>query len=238
LEFASKKQILILLGGILIALLFYPVVTHLLFYYQKSTLTTRSLQYTIIVLEVVCLYYYSLKAEGQSFLMWEEKQYKLLFYVLGVLALLALQLPGNFLSRIPKLMSWYEWRDKPWSMHYLRYMYSWYQLNLAIIIACTVAWSVCVVLIFRGYLLPRLAILFRNNIAAIILSSLLYALFPFFGFSYKWLIMDFFSSLFFSICYLKYRNIKILIIVRVLLDLTTLYALRSTAMWMLGLPKH
>jgi membrane protease YdiL (CAAX protease family) len=238
LDIARKKQTLILLGGILIALLFYPVVTYCLFYYRQSTLTTRSLHYTIIVLEVVCLCFYSVKVEDQSFLMWAEKQYQPLFYVLAVLALLALQLPGNFLSRIPKLMGWREWWDKPWSMHYLRYLYSWYQLNLAILIACTVAWSVSVELIFRGYLLPRLAIFFKNNIAAIIVSSLLFTLFPFFGFSYKWLIIDFFSGLFFSIVYLKYRNIKVLIIARVLLDLGTLYALKSTAMWVLGLSKH
>ena len=237
-ETSRRKQILILLGGILIALLFYPVVTDCLYYHRQSTLTTRSLTYLIIVLEVTTLFLYSLKVENQNLLMWKEKQYGPLFYVLAVLALFALQLPGNLLSKIPKLMGWHEWRDKPFTMHYLRYLYSWYQLNLVIIIACAVAWSVSVELIFRGYLLPHLAILFKNNVAAIIISSLLFALFPFFGFSYHWLIIDFFSSVFFSIFYLKYRNIKVLILVRVLLGLMALYGLRATSFWILGLPKH
>lgn len=237
-DITNRKQTLILIGGILIALLFYPVVTHCLFYYRRSTLTTQSLHYTIIVLGVVCLYFYSLKVEDQSFLIWEEKRYKPLFYILAVLALLVLQIPGNLLSRVPKLMGWHEWWKKPWGKNYLQYVYSWYALNLTIVVSCTIAWSVSVELIFRGYLLPRLAVLFKNNTAAIILSSLLYALFPFFGFGYKWLICDFFSSVFFSLFYLKYRNIKVLITARVLLDLITLYALRSTAFWLQGLPKH
>ena len=222
-DITNRKQILILIGGILIALLFYPVVTHCLFYYSRSTLTTDELHYPIIILEAIALYFYSLKVERQDFLTWPEKQGKALFYVLAVVILYILDFAGGFISNIPQKLGWQEWWLKPLSKHYIHLEIAWYNLNPAILIICYVSWSICIELIFRGYLLPRLAIVFKNNVAAVVLSSLLFALFPFFYFTYHWMICDFISGIVFSIFYLKYRNIKIVIVARVLVDLTTLY---------------
>jgi membrane protease YdiL (CAAX protease family) len=224
----NKRSILILIGGILIALFFYQVVVHFVFHYQKDTLTTMACHDLFIWLEVLILYLYSSKVEISNFLLWPEKKYKILFYVLSIVALFLLQLPGNFVAKIPSWFGWHVIWNIHYSKHAINLMISWYHLNLAILLFSTITWSICNELIFRGYLLPRLSNLLKNKVAAIIISSLLFALFPYGGSTLKWLISDFFSGIFFAIHYQKYRNIKVLIISRVLIDITTMLLVRKT----------
>lgn len=228
-----KRDSLTVIGGVLIALVFYPLGTRVAFYYQNDTLATMFCHYLFIGLEVFVLYIYSLKVEHARPLTWSEKQYKPLFYALSIVILFLLQLPGNIIAKIPKLLGWHE----IWNIHHVnaavRLMIRWYQLNPIILVLCTIIWSSSVELIFRGYLLPRLSILLKNKIAAIIISSLLFAVFPF-GQSLKWLISDFFSGVFFAIHYQKFNNIKVLIASRILIDLTTLYFLIGVADWLHG----
>ncbi|WP_367119187.1 CPBP family glutamic-type intramembrane protease [uncultured Mucilaginibacter sp.] len=143
---------------------------------------------------------------------------RLVVFILSIIALFILQLPGNDLSEIPKKLQWQELWSQPFSKHFAHLVLAWYHLNIIVFLLCVTSWSIAAELMFRGYLMPRMNIIFKSKIAAITCSSMIYALFPFRGNSLKWLIKDFFSGIFFGIHYQKYHNIKILIVTRILID--------------------
>jgi membrane protease YdiL (CAAX protease family) len=234
----NKRSILIQIGGILIALFFYQVVVHFVFYYQKDTLTTMFCHDLFMWLEVLVLYLYSSKVEISSFLLWQEKNYKVLFYVLSVVVLFLSQIPRNFIALIPGWLGLHGTWNIHYSEHAFNLIISWYHLNLAILVFSTLTWSICCELIFRGYLLPRLSNLLKNKVAAIIISSLLFAAFPYGNRTLRLLISDFFSGIFFAVHYQKYRNIKILIVSRVLIDTITMLLFRESILFRQPLHSH
>jgi membrane protease YdiL (CAAX protease family) len=231
-DIANKKQILTLLGGILIALLFYPVVCYLGFYYFNDTVLTIALHYLVWCLSVLVLYVYALKVEKSTFLIWPEQQDGALFFILSIVALFILQLPGRLLSEIPKNLGWHELWDQHFSKHFWHVISGWYHINVVVWWVCIISWSIATELMFRGYLMPRLSLLFKNKAAAVICTSIIYAVGPFGRRSLSAMIVDFFSGIFFGIHYQKYRNIKILIATRILIDVSFYYAMRGVFMRM------
>jgi membrane protease YdiL (CAAX protease family) len=79
-------------------------------------------------------------------------------------------------------------------------------------------------LIFRGYLLPRFEIIFKNSYVAVFISSLLFALMHFGYGTIINAIAPFIIGAIFAIHYLKYRNIVFLIIFHFLWDMLAFYA--------------
>lgn len=77
-------------------------------------------------------------------------------------------------------------------------------------------------LIFRGYLLPRMAILFKNSMLAILVSSLLFGLLHFGYGNISQIVGPFWIGLVFALYYNEYRNIKALIIFHSSWDLLVL----------------
>lgn len=77
-------------------------------------------------------------------------------------------------------------------------------------------------LIFRGYLLPRMAVLFKNTTAAILVSSLLFGLLHFGYGNISQIVGPFWIGLVFALYYNEYRNIKALIIFHSSWDLLVL----------------
>ncbi|WP_194140249.1 CPBP family intramembrane glutamic endopeptidase [Flavobacterium hungaricum] len=77
-------------------------------------------------------------------------------------------------------------------------------------------------LIFRGYLLPRLEIVLKNKISAIVLSSILFGLMHIGYGTLLHIIGPTVIGLVFAFQYEKYRNIKILILCHFLWDLLIL----------------
>lgn len=82
--------------------------------------------------------------------------------------------------------------------------------------------------IFRGYLQPRLTVIFKNPYAAIILSSLLFGLLHFKYGTLANVIGPIFIGLIFSLYYWKYRNLTVLILCHFLWDLISLLILINT----------
>jgi len=77
-------------------------------------------------------------------------------------------------------------------------------------------------MLFRGYLLPRLALIFSSNVVAVIISSALFGLLHFGYNNWYHIVSAFFIGLVFALHYVKYRNIKILIICHFLWDIIIL----------------
>ena len=77
-------------------------------------------------------------------------------------------------------------------------------------------------LLFRGYLLPRLALLFNNSLVAVIVSSVLFGLMHFGYGTVINMVGPFIIGLVFAIYYWKFRNIKVLIFCHFTWDLMAL----------------
>jgi len=77
-------------------------------------------------------------------------------------------------------------------------------------------------LVFRGYLLPRLNLLFKNKWLSIVLSSILFGLIHLGWGTIQNVVVPFFIGIIFAIFYERYRNIKILMLCHFLWDLLVL----------------
>lgn len=169
-------------------------------------------------LSLFCIILYAHKVEKQKLLFWEETRYsfpdylKYTFLLVGVLLLslimvsfvfYALKLPreSSELNKILKLL------DK----------------NPVLLVFTCLTAGIVEELIFRGYLLPRLELLFKHKYASIIISSLL---FGFLHYGYGTLINVIGAAvigLVFALHYHKYRNIKMVILVHCAWDLVLLF---------------
>ncbi|CAN5339796.1 hypothetical protein BH09BAC5_BH09BAC5_29240 [soil metagenome] len=78
-------------------------------------------------------------------------------------------------------------------------------------------------LTFRGYLLPRMTIIFKSPLIAILLTSVLFGLMHFgYGTVFQ-VVGPFFIGLIFAIYYYYFRNIKVIILCHILWDLIAIY---------------
>jgi hypothetical protein len=77
--------------------------------------------------------------------------------------------------------------------------------------------------VFRGYLQPRLQVLFGKPWIAIVVSSLVFGL-GHFGFGdFNGMFFPFLTGIAFAMYYYRYRNIAVLITCHFLIDLISLY---------------
>lgn len=83
--------------------------------------------------------------------------------------------------------------------------------------------GICEELIFRGFLLSRLHKIAKNDAVAVILSAVLFSLAHYQYKSWVMLLNPLWFGLFAGVFYLKYRNIKSLIIIHILINLTGNY---------------
>jgi membrane protease YdiL (CAAX protease family) len=159
----------------------------------------------------VILLFYSLKVERQP-LLWKEENNTIGFILLSVLVLYILSISASIVSVIPALFGE---RENNAMMKKIIAMVTGHQ---AMIFFIALTAGVTEELIFRGYLLTRLSQLLKNNAAAIIVSSLLFAVLHYKYGSLRELIFTFLIGVLFSIYYIKYRNIKAIIVTHFLID--------------------
>lgn len=176
---------------------------------------TRLLYWVILLL----VWFYAFKAERQPLLIWQEKQYNFLFYVASIIGIFLVLFAGVLIistalsfagfnrtsTRLTEIINLI--RGKSW---------------LLIFTALTA--GVVEELIFRGYLLPRLAGIFKSNIAAIIISSLLFGLLHYKYGTVVNVAGPVFIGFVFAWHYNKYRNIRIVVVCHFLWDVLALMA--------------
>ena len=226
----NKRSTRILLTGILIALVYYKAIGFLIFHWLEDTVVTTNLNYLLISSEVGVLYLYARMVEGEPFLRWRESRHKVLFWVASIIILFVLEFIGRGVAKIPGRLSRHKLQDFHLTNAEIRFTIDWYHQNLILLIFLCAIWVTATELIFRGFLLPRLADLFKNNVVAVVGSSLCFALFPFVQNGWDWIIEHFITGALLGMFYLKYRNIKIAIIARVLVYFIIMYFDRLTVL--------
>ena len=160
----------------------------------------------------VVLLFYSLKIEHQPLLLWKEENNTIGFILLSVLVLYLLSITASIVSAIPMLFGERE------NNAMMKKVIATVTGHQAMIFFIALTAGVTEELIFRGYVLTRLLQWFKNNAAAVIVSSLLFAALHYKYGSIRELIFTFLIGVLFSIYYIKYRNIKAIIVTHFLID--------------------
>ena len=167
----------------------------------------------IIWIWLLLIYLYATKIEKQKFLLWIDKKRNLLFYFISIISVLGLSfLAGSSRLLLPKFGI--EVQTSQILNEMLAYMHTH---PLLLVITCLTA-GVVEELLFRGYLIPRLNILFKNSYLPVIFSAII------FGVSHSGygalinMLVPFLLGLIFGAYYQKYRNLKVLIFCHFFID--------------------
>jgi membrane protease YdiL (CAAX protease family) len=147
-------------------------------------------------------------------LLWEEKNYTLVTYLLSLVAITGAVIIGNGLInvilRIMHIKAQSAAMDK---------MMILFRANKSLLFLTAFTAGVTEELIFRGYIQPRLELLFKNSWVAIIISSLLFGLLHYRYGTWFNVLGPFMMGLVFAFYYSRYRNIKLLILFHFLWDI-------------------
>lgn len=158
------------------------------------------------------LWIYAYRFEKQHLLIWKEENNDLWYIVVSVLALYACFIGAAIVAAIPGFLGWKE--DKA----VIRMITAVLKGHNAMTFFVAFTAGVTEELIFRGYILTRLMRLFKNPVIPILISSALFSALHYKYHSLGELIFAFLIGVIFSIYYIKYRNIKALIITHFLID--------------------
>lgn len=170
----------------------------------------------IFWITVLILLLYARQFENQTLLIWAESKQTIGFILLSVVVLYLLSLVASALGIVPRVFGWHDNNDV---MKKIAQLLKGHQL-LMIFISLTA--GITEELIFRGYVLTRLSQLFKKPYMPVIISSLLFSALHYKYNSLHELIGTFFIGVFFSMYYIRYRNIKALMITHFMIDIIAL----------------
>lgn len=211
---------LVIIGGILLMLvLLFGTVSLRKFHLLPDTYTASTFLFTRLLFWAALLFVfvYAIKIEKQPFLLWKDKNYGIGKALLFALIIVVILIVGNIIMAF--ILRQLKFNSNSSSMNA---MISIFKENIWLLLFTCITAGITEELLFRGYLLPRLAVLFKNRTVAIIVSSLFFGLLHFSYGTFSELSGAFFIGLIFACFYSKYRNIKILIVIHFLWDLTGL----------------
>jgi hypothetical protein len=164
------------------------------------------------------VYLFSRKVEKHDFLIWKEEKKKWIFYVLSVpiilISITILLTPLSLLLKNSGLTS---------NGKALNSMNDLLCNNLLLLIFTCLTAAFTEEFIFRGYLLPRLEILFKNKWAAILGSAFLFGLVHIGYGNFERMLFPFIIGTIFGFFYYKYRSLTVLIICHFLMDFYSIY---------------
>lgn len=161
---------------------------------------------------VVFLLFYTLKIERQPLLIIAESKQTLSFFLLSVLVLYLLFIAAALISAIPILFGVRE------NNAMVKKITELLKGHNAMLFFIALTAGVTEEFIFRGYLLTRMVQVFKNPVAAVIVSSLLFSALHYKYGSLHELLFAFLIGIIFSIYYIRYRNIKAIMLVHFLID--------------------
>jgi membrane protease YdiL (CAAX protease family) len=161
---------------------------------------------------VLILLFYAWRVERQPLLIWKESKPTIGFFLLSVLVLYLLFIAAAIVSAIPMLFGT---RENNAVVKMIAQLLKGHPLFL-FFIALTA--GVTEEFIFRGYVLTRFSQLFKKPYIPVIVSSLLFSALHYKYNSLRELIFAFLIGIIFSVYYLKYRNIKAIMLTHFLID--------------------
>jgi uncharacterized protein len=166
------------------------------------------------------IWLYSVKVEKQNIFIWKDRPYKFLLYVVSIISIFIVLNTGlAFIRNLYSLTHFNQTSDKITGLANI------FRQNESLLIFTALTAGITEEIIFRGYLQPRLQIIFRTPFAGILISSALFGLLHYgYGTTIN-IIAPFFIGFVFAFYYWQFRNIKVLIICHFLWDLLALYSL-------------
>ena len=166
-------------------------------------------------------YLYVKKEEKQNFLLWKEQEFSFGIYVAFFFVTIGTIIIGLlFIALTLKLLHLLSASAK------LQEIILLFRDHKILMVFTALTAGVIEELLFRGYMMPRLELLYKNKYITIGISSLLFGLLHIGYGTLINIIGPFFIGLIFAIHYYKFRNIKILIFIHFTWDLMAL-VLRS-----------
>ena len=193
----------------------------ILFFIAKHTICNflpwGYLAKSLIWIWLLLIYLFAIKIEKQKFLLWDDKKYSFLFYIISIISIIGLVILSSF---IPLILVPFGLKIEHSLLlkEMLNYMHSH---PVLLVFTCLTA-GVVEELIFRGYLIPRLNILCNNSYLPVIISALLFGAAHFTYGTVTNIIVPTFIGLIFGFYYQKYRNLKVLILCHFFIDLQSL----------------
>ena len=159
------------------------------------------------------LFIYVKQVEKQPLLLWEEKKYSVAYYIFSVIATLLVVIAVLILFAIIwTLLGLKKDSDS------LKMILELFRHNHFLVLLTCVTAGITEELVFRGYIMPRLQLLFNKTYLSIVISSVIFGLIHFgYGTALN-VIGPFIIGLVFAVHYYKFRNIKILMICHFLWD--------------------
>ncbi|HZY37258.1 MAG TPA: type II CAAX endopeptidase family protein [Mucilaginibacter sp.] len=209
---AARRYHALVIVGMVLPFLLVPFLS--LVFYQKGDSYTYLFVISrfIIWATLGLMLLYARYAEVQKFILWGEEKYDWTFYLLWIFVLYLLCFMSQIISAIPYLLGLHE---KSPSLLRLTHLLKQYPA-LGMLTAITA--GITEELFFRGYLMSRLALFFKNYHHQVLISA---ALFCAIHISYHYwgeIIFTFSLGLIFGYHYQRFRNIKVLIVVHFIVD--------------------
>lgn len=224
---ADKKT---LITGLLIAFLlpsvallvyrFFLPLMHIDIFSAASFFTSRCLLW----ISLAILWLYVKCKEQQPFMLWKEKNYDAGFYMAALIIMMLVILAGSVvIGLLIKLIGPIQQSSR------FADVMKVLQHNYPLMFFTLVTAGVMEELVFRGYMMPRLALLFKNKWLPILVSAVLFGLIHLGWGTIQNVAVPFFIGIIFAVFYERYRNIKLLMLCHFLWDLLVLSVNLATA---------
>ena len=181
---------------------------------ESSLIISRLFQWLCLFI----LFVYVRKVEHQKLLLWQPKKTSAKFYILSFFALIiAIFIVAIVLKKIEGMYGLTENSER------LKTLLHIFRNNTPLFIFTVFTAAVVEELLFRGYLIPRLELFFKNAYLPVIISSILFGLVHVGFHNTSQMINTGFIGLITAIHFSIYRNIYILIIVHFAIDIIGVY---------------
>jgi membrane protease YdiL (CAAX protease family) len=213
----SSKQQIIIIGGIIVAVLLPFALTMPIAYSGLDRTDKVLLSRFAFWAEILLLLLYAAKVERRKLLIWNEKRVDAAFFLASVVAMYFLSWACGLVAAIPRLLGWHE-SDAVFRKIVLLFVNrQWLMVFTALTAGVTEE------IIFRGYVLTRLALLVKNRYLPVLISALLFGAIHFTYKSLREVIFAFLVGVMFGLHYQKYRNIKVVIAAHFAIDIINLW---------------
>jgi membrane protease YdiL (CAAX protease family) len=213
---AQRRYYALMLVGIILPFLLYPFLS-LIFISKTQSLTFHfTFSRVLIWATVALMYLYARFAEVQKFLLWDERKYDTITYLTFLVILFLFCFAAEIVSGIPRLLGLHEDNSVANRAAAAIKPYPW-----LLIFTCITA-GFTEEIIFRGYMLSRLSLFFKNRHLPVIISAVLFSAIHMGYKTISELIFSLLIGLIFGYHYQKYRNISVLIASHFLIDFVAL----------------
>lgn len=209
----TKPHNALMIYGVVIAFVFIFLCSYLFVPFTPPGLPRLYVSRLVTWADIVLLYFYSKKVERQQFMLWTEIRYNVPFYIKWLFLLFLLIICCGIIAHIPSRFGFHD------NEIFTQKMMALVKSNTFGFAFTLITAGVTEELIFRAYILPRLALVIKNRYLPLIITSLLFSALHFGYHNIGELIFTFCFAIVVGAHYQKYKSISVLIVFHFLVDL-------------------